>query len=164
MNLTKNYKDIAGAVVHMFHGSLWGGWQYQVAGVARGFPDGGKALAFGYGGYQEARGAGITSNHFYLENVLEELDAPGEWYFSPNESTLYYWPNTTTSSGIFGSMQQELVAPLLDTLISVKGATDVSIEGIHFTETRATFLDNSWPARSAARDCRSPRRPSAAIF
>ena len=51
----------------MFHGSLWGGWQYQVAGVARKFPGdnetgkpGGQALAFGYGGYQEARGAGIT--------------------------------------------------------------------------------------------------------
>ena len=67
--LTKDYKDIAGAVVHMFHGSLWGGWQYQVAGIGRNSSGGGKALAFGYGGYQEARGAGINSNHFYLENV-----------------------------------------------------------------------------------------------
>jgi hypothetical protein len=59
--LKKDYKeDIAGAVVHMFHGSLWGGWQYQVAGVAQKFPDGGQALAFGYGGYQEARGAGYA--------------------------------------------------------------------------------------------------------
>ena len=75
-NLTKDYKDIAGAVVHMFHGSLWGGWQYQVAGVAR-EPDGAQALAFGYGGYQEARGAGINSNHFYLENVPTPVNTYG---------------------------------------------------------------------------------------
>ncbi len=140
-NLTKDYKDPAGAVVHMFHGSLWGGWQYQVAGVARdNITDGGQALAFGYGGYQEARGAGIQSNHFYLENVLEELDTAGEWYFSPKDSTLYYWPNTTAPSSMPGR-QQEFVAPLLDTLISVQGAKDVSIEGITFTETRATYFE-----------------------
>ena len=38
----------------MFHGGLWGGWQYQVA--AQPAED---TLAFGYGGYQEARGSGI---------------------------------------------------------------------------------------------------------
>ncbi len=27
---------------------------------------------------------------FYLENVLEELDAEGEWYYDPSGSTLYY--------------------------------------------------------------------------
>ena len=37
--------------------------------------------------------------------------------------------------------EQELVAPLLDTLISVHGAMDVSIEGITFTETRATYFE-----------------------
>lgn len=73
---------------------------------------------------------------------MEELDAPGEWYFSPKESTLYFWPNTTTRSPIGDiTPSQELVAPLLDTLISIKGAKDVSIEGIHFTETRATYLE-----------------------
>merc|ERR1719460_3077857 len=35
----------------------------------------------------------------------------------------------------------EVVAPLLDTLVSVKGAKGVSIEGIQFTETRATYLE-----------------------
>jgi hypothetical protein len=119
----------------MFHGGLWGGWQYQVAGVARKFKSG-QALAFGYGGYQEARGSGIKDNHFYLENVLEELDQPGEWYFDAKASLLYYWPNATDAG-----VTQEVVAPLLDTLISVKGARDITIEGIEFTETRATYLE-----------------------
>jgi hypothetical protein len=87
----------------------------------------------------------INSNHFYVENVLEELDMPGEWYFSAKNSTLYFWPNGTdtdaSSAGDAGGGAKELVAPLLDTLISVKGAKDVSIEGIEFTETRATYLE-----------------------
>jgi hypothetical protein len=40
------------------------------------------ALLLGYGGYQEARGGGFTkNNHFFVENVYEELDAEGEWYY-----------------------------------------------------------------------------------
>ena len=57
--LTKDYKDVSGAVVHMFHGGLWGGWQFQVTAQTP------SALQFGYGGYQEARGSGISQgkNH-----------------------------------------------------------------------------------------------------
>ena len=122
-----------------------GGWQYQVAAVARKFAHG-CALAFGYGGYQEARGSGISANHFYLDNVLEELDQPGEWYYDPKASTLYHWPN--------GTAMNEVVAPLLDTLVSVKGAKGVSIEGIQFTETRATYLEQyEVPSGGKPRDC-----------
>ena len=59
--------------VHMFHGGLWGGWQYQVTGV-KGGADGSVEVNLGYGGHQEGRGSSIKSNHFYVENVLEELD------------------------------------------------------------------------------------------
>ena len=41
------YSEPAGAVVHMFHGALWGGWQYMVASQAND-----SSLTFGYGGYQ----------------------------------------------------------------------------------------------------------------
>ena len=47
-----------------FHGGLWGGWQYQVAAQDAA----NQALLFSHGGYQEARGSGINSNHFYVEN------------------------------------------------------------------------------------------------
>jgi len=34
-------------------------------------------INFGYGGFQEARGSGISGGqHFYIENVFEELDSP----------------------------------------------------------------------------------------
>ena len=39
------------AVVHMFHGELWGGWQYAVDSVVN-HGGGNVTIAFGYGGYQ----------------------------------------------------------------------------------------------------------------
>lgn len=45
-NASDNVPKLAkadGAVVHMFHGGLWGGWQYSVAGQTD------SALEFGYG-------------------------------------------------------------------------------------------------------------------
>ena len=77
------------AVVHMFHGLLWGGWQFQVAGFD------GKTFQLGYGGYQEARGGGFGGNHYYVENVLEELDTAGEWFYDASAHKLYLQPNTT---------------------------------------------------------------------
>jgi hypothetical protein len=29
---------------------------------------------------------------FYVENVFEELDAPGEWFLDSREGKLYYMP------------------------------------------------------------------------
>jgi len=116
-----------------YHGGLWGGWQYQVSDVDAAT----STVKFGYGGYQEARGSGIGSNHFYIENLLEELDAPGEWYFNHSSSTLYYYPNTTAS--------ERRALPVLDQLIAVQGlpgapVVGVSFVGLEFTETRATFM------------------------
>jgi hypothetical protein len=58
----------------------------------------GTALYFGYGGYQEARGSSIHNNHFYVENIKEELDAPGEWFYDTSTSELLFWPNSTTAT------------------------------------------------------------------
>ena len=83
---TKALANATGAVVHMFHGSLWGGWQYSVSGQ----DEKSGSLTFGYGGFQEARGASIhPGTHFFVENLLSELDAKGEWFFDPKASTLY---------------------------------------------------------------------------
>ena len=119
----------------MFHAYLWGGWQYSVTSQ-----DDDGHIGFGYGGFQEARGSAIIpGQHYYIENVLEELDEPGEWFFDANASTLYFMPNATGGSAAARNL--ELVAPLLDTLVSVKGAKDISFEGIDFTETRATYFE-----------------------
>ena len=41
-----------------------------------------------------ARGVGHIreGNPFHFQNVLEELDAPGEWYLDARKGTVYFWP------------------------------------------------------------------------
>ncbi len=36
--------------------------------------------------------------HFYAENILSELDSPGEWFIDRSTSTLYFWPPKSLSS------------------------------------------------------------------
>ena len=31
-------------------------------------------------------------DRYYVQNLLEELDSPGEWYLDRRSSTLYFWP------------------------------------------------------------------------
>eukprot|EP00038_Savillea_parva_P031470 m.86905 g.86905 ORF g.86905 m.86905 type:complete len:585 (-) comp9682_c0_seq2:137-1891(-) len=133
--INKTYANAATAVVHMFHGGLWGGWQYQVAAQDAA----NQALLFSHGGYQEARGSGINSNHFYVENVLEELDVPGEWYYDPVASKVYIYPNGTTDTTL--APGDDIVAPVLSAIVRIEGATDVTFSGFVITETRATYLD-----------------------
>lgn len=94
-------------------------------------------INFGYGGYQEARGSGISAGqHFYIENVLEELDAPGEWFFDPSAALLYTLPNASVSLP-----SATLALPLLDTLIVVNGSAGLAFSGFTLTQTRTTFLE-----------------------
>lgn len=129
-DIQKTYSNAATGVVHMFHGGLWGGWQYQL----RDQDTKSHSLLFSHGGYQEARGSGIGSNHYFVENIFEELDAPGEWFHDPVDEKLYFWPNSTQPF-------VEVVAPVISAIVRVQGAEDITFQGITFTETRATFLE-----------------------
>ena len=33
-----------------------------------------------------------SGNRFFVRNALEELDAPGEWYYDHQAGTVYFWP------------------------------------------------------------------------
>ena len=34
----------------------------------------------------------MKGNRFFIDNALEELDAPGEWYYDRAAKRLYFWP------------------------------------------------------------------------
>ena len=57
----------------------------------------------------------INDTHFYVQNVFEELDAPGEWYLDSATATLYFWPADDDLA------QGQVVVPVLDTLIRING-------------------------------------------
>lgn len=56
-------------------------------------------------------------NRYYLQNILEELDSPGEWYFDRHEKILYFWPPNETSL-------QSVSFPVLNRIIEIKGTKD----------------------------------------
>lgn len=55
-----------------------------------------------------------TTESCWVENVLEELDEPGEWVLNTKEGKLYLWPRNDS----------QIVAPQLTELICVEGQID----------------------------------------
>ncbi|MEA3341914.1 MAG: right-handed parallel beta-helix repeat-containing protein, partial [Chloroflexota bacterium] len=80
----------------------------------------------------------MPGNRFRVENVLEELDQPGEWCLDSDTGTVYFWPPAATLE------DGQVIVPVTDTLIELRGTPDapiryVSISGLTFTQTRSPF-------------------------
>lgn len=80
----------------------------------------------------------MKGNRFYVENLLEELDQPGEWCFDTETQTLYFWPPNGTLDGA------EVTAPVTDRLIELRATTSEQVrylrfEGLTFTQTLPAF-------------------------
>ena len=72
----------------------------------------------------------ILTDRFYIQNALEELDAPGEWYFDKSSATLYFWPPKTLD----GHPAQEVRAVTGAGFFRLKkGSSDVQIRGLEFS-------------------------------
>ncbi len=54
-------------------------------------------------------------NRYFVENVFEALDTPGEWYLDRADGKLHYWPVGNDFTG------RTVVAPVLDHLIEIAG-------------------------------------------
>jgi hypothetical protein len=73
-------------------------------------------------------------NHVVAENVLHELDAPGEWYLNAPSGTLYYYPPADTDLSIATMQtaeQDELIH--IEGTSSVRPVPDLTFAGFTFT-------------------------------
>lgn len=74
-------------------------------------------------------------NRYYFQNALEELDAPGEWYFDKRSQTLYFRPPAPLTE------QNEVRLPTLDTFIKLGGNVNhITFRGLHFTGCNKTAI------------------------
>lgn len=78
-------------------------------------------------------GGAVAQMPAYLENALELLDEPGEWYFDRPSQTLYYMPRLGENMN-----ESDVIAPKLEKLVEVTGAHDIRFEGLIFAH--ATWL------------------------
>ena len=131
---TGKWHNPAGGYVHALHEGMWGGFEYRIEEKDS---DGGLKLT---GGWQNNRPSPMHKEYRFVENIFEELDAPGEWYYDAAKGLLYLIPprNIDLNKAVFARS-------VLDELITIRGfeaepVQHVSIKGIVFTETNRTFM------------------------
>jgi hypothetical protein len=72
---------------------------------------------------------------YYVENLLEELTSPGEWYLDRASGTLYLWPPSDLSAA-------DIVVSLLDApLVTVTKAAYITVRDISLEATRARLVE-----------------------
>ncbi|MCY2992754.1 MAG: right-handed parallel beta-helix repeat-containing protein [Planctomycetota bacterium] len=57
----------------------------------------------------------LPGDRYFVENVLEELDSPGEWYLNRQTGQLFYWPLAEFSA------KTEVVVPVLGRIVQILG-------------------------------------------
>jgi len=68
---------------------------------------------------------GIQPNKpYYVLNLLEEIDRPGEWYLDRQTGILYFWPPADLGSA------EILLSTLGEPMVSLKDASHVRLEGL----------------------------------
>lgn len=75
---------------------------------------------------------------YFLQNTLEMLDAPGEWYHDPAANTLYFWPPAPLGEGA------DVVLPVAESLIQANGLKHAVFIGLGVEASRgdgAVFRD-----------------------
>ena len=133
------WKDPAGGFMHAMHAAEWGGMHYLITGKG---PD--NKLTY-EGGWQNNRPMGMHSQHRFVENIFEELDAPGEWFLNTKTSTLYYYPPAGVDLA-----KAKIEAVRLRHLVEFRGTQGspvrfVTLQGLTFRHAARTFMENKEP-------------------
>jgi hypothetical protein len=92
-------------------------------------------MAGPHGRPHEAIGPG-PGRWFFIENALEALDEPGEWYLDRSTGLLSYWPRAGEDMA-----KVEVVAPRLTRLLDVKGTADRPVRNLHFRGISFLYAD-----------------------
>ncbi|MCE4536934.1 hypothetical protein LXT12_06690 [Pelomonas sp. P7] len=132
------WQDPTGGVLHAMHGLDWGGVQVPILGKK---PDG--SLDFGPQ-VGNNRVHEPDARRRWVDNILEELDAPDEWYLDTRGGWLYVKPASgrTPARGFRASATEALVR------IEGRGgheAHDIRLQGLVFEDTEPTFLKATEP-------------------
>jgi len=135
----QRWADPRGAYIHALHQYLWGDMHYVITGKSA---DGNVTYE---GGWQNNRPKPMHAQYRFVENVLEELDSPGEWYLDKAKSTLYFYPPAALD---LGNAAIETVR--LKHLVEFRGTPAdpvkwIELRGFTFQHTSRTFMETREP-------------------
>ena len=131
------YKDVSEAQVFVWRPARWANWMFEVGDYDKTTNN----ISFGYGGFQGARGSN-NGGDWFVENIMEELDNPGEFFFDKKTSQLYLYHNGTGAPPASATV----VVPQKQVLVNVSGTqfkpvTDVSLVGITYSGAAYTYME-----------------------
>lgn len=133
------WRNPEGGFIHAMHQHLWGDMKWRIRGRKA---DGSLDLE---GGWQNNRPTGMHPRYRMVENIFEELDAPGEWFHDRTAGRLHVIP----PEGL------DLATAIVETvnlpqLVEFAGAPDrpvrhLSLDGFTFRHAARTFMENKEP-------------------
>ena len=133
------WADPAGGYYHAMHPALWGDFTWRITGKET---NGEVKLE---GGWQNNRGAAAHRQIRFVENIFEELDAPGEWFLNSKTHTLYFYPPADVD------LKKAVVeATRLRTLVEFRGNEEhpvkwIALRGLVFRQAARTVMDTREP-------------------
>ena len=139
---TKHWSNPTDAEINIFQEAYWGNLQWRLKGIDYTT----HSIWFGEGGQQI--GAKWNKNpavlgdrsRYFIENVFEELDSPGEWFLNTRQNLLYYFPESGVDLG-----SSLIEVPQLESVIRFVGTQDkpvdsIQIKGVRFAQTLSTYM------------------------
>lgn len=122
-----------GGYIHALHQAEWGDFHYKILGKASA-----DSLLL-EGGWQNNRPSPMHKEHRFVENIQEELDAPGEWFYNRKSGMLYIIPPG-------GNRPQSCRFELsqLDVLFSLAGTEADPVKAVRFSNLVFTGTNRSF--------------------
>ncbi len=133
------WADPTGGYFHAMHPARWGDFTWRITGK-----DAQNQVSL-EGGWQNNRGAAAHEKIRFVENIFEELDAPGEWFLNFKTHTLYFYP----PAGL--DLKNAVVeATRLRTLVEFRGDEAhpvkwITLRGLVFRQAARTVMDTKEP-------------------
>ena len=133
------WSNPAGGYYHAMHPALWGDFTWRITGK-----DTNNQVKL-EGGWQNNRGAAAHRQIRFVENIFEELDAPGEWFLNAKTHMLYFQP----PAGL--DLKKAIVeATRLPTLVEFRGDETnsvkwITLRGLAFRQAARTVMDTREP-------------------
>jgi hypothetical protein len=138
----RKWSNLEDAEIHIFQAAYWGNLQWKLKGIDWST----NTIWFGEGGQQigakwSTHPAVLNEkSRYFIDNVFEELDAPGEWFLDTRNYILYYYPEQGTDLGT-----ALIEVPVLEQVIQFTGTQqkpvhNISLEGFRIAHTSTTYL------------------------
>ncbi len=133
------WADPAGGYIHAMHPALWGDFTWRITGKdAAGRTDEGRWVA-------KQPGRRDAPEIRFVENIFEELDAPGEWFLNTKTHPLYFYPPPGLDLA-----KATVEATRLRSLVEFRGSQEkpvrfVTLRGLTFRQAARTVMDTKEP-------------------